>query len=271
LIRALRLATVGDNCIDVYAPPISATAVGGNALNVAVNLARRGFRVDYLGAVGRDAAGVRVRNALADERVGSDRLRVVDGPTGTSRIRLAADGGWTLEHEDLGVCGPYHPSDDDVRFIETRDHVHCAQLRDFGPLLAQLAGTKTSVSYDFSNRYETRSVEGLAIAFFSLPASADEAGRILSRAVERGASLAVGTSGPRGSLAFDGEVLSHVPAPAINAVDTVGAGDAYIAGFIRARLEGGSVRECQAAGSDAGTKACKHLGAWRQALEPAPS
>ncbi len=267
----MRLATVGDNCIDTYAPPISATAVGGNALNVAVNLARRGVRVDYLGAVGDDSAGARVRQALVEERVGSDRLRNVHGRTGVSRVRLAADGGWTLEHEDLGVCGSYRPSTDDVSFLATRDHVHCAQLSDFGSLLAQLAGTRTSVSYDFSTRYETGPLEGLAIAFFSLPASDDQGARILAEAVERGASLAVGTNGPRGSLSFDGEVLSQIPAPGINAVDTVGAGDAYIAGFICARLDGRSVRECQAAGSDAGTDACKHLGAWRQVLEPLSS
>ena len=266
--QPLRVATLGDNCIDVYAPPVSASAVGGNALNVAVNLSRRGLQVEYLGAVGKDPRGLRVRRALANAHVGSSRVQIVNGRTGTSRIRLATDGGWLLEQEDLGVCGPYRPSSDDLKFLASQDHVHCAQLHGFGHLLEELARSGISVSYDFSTNYEVQPLEGLGIAFFSLPAAAAGAEPILRRVVRSGAQLAVGTWGSKGSVAFDGEVLSHVAAPSITAVDTVGAGDSYIAAFIHARLLGKSVRECQWAGSQAGATTCSHLGAWVQELEP---
>ena len=35
---AFDIATVGDNCIDRYAPPLGLSFVGGNAVNVAVQL-----------------------------------------------------------------------------------------------------------------------------------------------------------------------------------------------------------------------------------------
>lgn len=40
ILMILNLATVGDNCIDCFLSPIGITAVGGNAVNVGVHLAR---------------------------------------------------------------------------------------------------------------------------------------------------------------------------------------------------------------------------------------
>ena len=51
------VATVGDNCIDRYLPPIALATVGGNAVNVAVHLRRLGRRTAYFGAVGEDREG----------------------------------------------------------------------------------------------------------------------------------------------------------------------------------------------------------------------
>ena len=66
-----RFATLGDNCIDRYLP-LSQAAVGGNAVNVAVQLARAGERCSYFGAVGSDGAGRWTRNALVDNGVAVD-------------------------------------------------------------------------------------------------------------------------------------------------------------------------------------------------------
>jgi fructoselysine 6-kinase len=64
------IATVGDNCIDRYLPPVDRTLVGGNAVNVAVQLVRLGHDTAYFGAVGDDAEGARMRAVLG--RIGVD-------------------------------------------------------------------------------------------------------------------------------------------------------------------------------------------------------
>ncbi|MGN6379237.1 MAG: PfkB family carbohydrate kinase [Gaiellales bacterium] len=61
----LVVASIGDNCIDRYVGSLKRTHVGGNALNVAVGLARAGRRVVYAGAVGDDEDGRTVLAALA--------------------------------------------------------------------------------------------------------------------------------------------------------------------------------------------------------------
>ena len=58
-------AVVGDNCLDVFLPPAAGSLVGGNAVNVAVQLRSCGRRSHYFGAVGEDAAGAAIARALA--------------------------------------------------------------------------------------------------------------------------------------------------------------------------------------------------------------
>ena len=52
-----KLIAVGDNCLDVYLTK-GFLAVGGNALNVAVQWRRRGIEARYFGALGRDGGNL---------------------------------------------------------------------------------------------------------------------------------------------------------------------------------------------------------------------
>ena len=74
---------------------------------------------------------------------------------------------------------------------------------------------------------------------------------LLRACVERGAQVAVCTLGAEGALAVDdrGDEL-HVPAaPVAGVVDTNGAGDGFMAGYLAAHLDGADVRTCLAAGA----------------------
>ncbi|MFC7723667.1 carbohydrate kinase family protein [Nocardioides sp. GCM10028917] len=65
----------------------------------------------------------------------------------------------------------------------------------------------------------------------------------LQTCVARGAQVAVCTLGAEGAVAFDAQgVRHHVPAePLTQVVDTNGAGDGFMAGFLAAHLEGADV------------------------------
>jgi fructoselysine 6-kinase len=101
------MAAVGDNTIDVYVGQDRYSYIGGNAVNVAVQLTRLGRSASYFGAVGPDAAGEQIRDALAGAGVDVCGLVVLPGRTSTSRIRISADGVRHLESEDFGVCNGY--------------------------------------------------------------------------------------------------------------------------------------------------------------------
>src|SRR5690606_17362434 len=62
------------------------------------------------------------------------------------------------------------------------------------------------------------------------------------------------------ALGDRGGVLASLPAPAVTAVDTTGAGDAFAAGFLGAEGQGADPRSCLQAGIEAGTKAVQMVG-----------
>jgi fructoselysine 6-kinase len=74
--------------------------------------------------------------------------------------------------------------------------------------------------------------------------------------------LVVMTLGEHGSLAYDGEKVYKGEAEPIEVVDTLGAGDNYIAAFLCARLMGASIASAIGEGHRAATEICKRLGGW---------
>jgi len=259
------LATVGDNTIDEYVGEDSGTFVGGNALNVAVQLRGLGHDVSYAGAVGRDAAGQRVRSALDGLGVGLDALVVLDGATSVSRIRVQPDGDRVIELEDFAVCAEYRPTEDELDLLATHAFVHLGwtpyadeirrALRTRGARLSQ----DCAVSAGFAH---------LDVAFCSAGDDLEAARTMAGQAVVGGARLVVVTCGPAGSIAFDGRTWWRQEADPVVVVDTTGAGDSFIAGFLGAYVEGeGSevdVAVALQAGAETAARTCGHRGGWPQ-------
>jgi 2-dehydro-3-deoxygluconokinase len=71
----------------------------------------------------------------------------------------------------------------------------------------------------------------------------------------RGASLVVVKRGARGAWAFDGAEEWDAPGVDVAPVDVVGAGDAFAAAFLAARLAGRDVGRCLVEGNTAGALA----------------
>jgi sugar/nucleoside kinase (ribokinase family) len=67
--------------------------------------------------------------------------------------------------------------------------------------------------------------------------------------------------GAAGAAAGDASgVKLRVPAPAVNVVDTTGAGDAFAAAFISAELAGADIEACLKRGVEAGSAAVTKIG-----------
>ena len=75
-------------------------------------------------------------------------------------------------------------------------------------------------------------------AFFSHDGSDEAVRAYLQTVLAKGPSLAVATRGERGSVAFDGTRFYEYGIVPCTVVDTMGAGDSFIAGFLYGRMRG---------------------------------
>lgn len=267
-----RLVALGDNCVDHYRA-LGVRAAGGNAVNVAVNWARAGLSSAYMGAVGPDPDGELLRAELAVQGVDVTYLTTLPGSTGVTLIELTGEGERLLAHEEFGVTADYRPSAADLDFAARAAVAHCSTLSDFDHAIGGLAQRGGRVSYDFSTRHRVERLDGLDVAFYSWEATADDGARaLLTAALQAGARTAVVTCGRHGSLAGDAHELVFVPAREVDVVDTLGAGDSYIAAFLTALLlEKRPLVECAARGTEAAAECCKRFGGFPQAATAAVS
>ena len=265
-----RFAIVGDNCVDRFQPPVGQSLVGGNAVNVAVQLALLGHTVYYFGAVGEDADGARTRSLLSQNGVKLDHLQMLPGTTAYTNIEITESGDRIFAFEDFGVCQDYRPNDTDFAALLTMDHVHIGWIADEGAARRRLAAAGISVSQDISvnNDPVHLGIDGLRIAFGSAGEDRDKAGALMKQLLAKGAKLAVVTRGGEGSAATDGNEWAETGITPVGIVDTTGAGDSFIAGFLHAFIAGNGLQACIVSGRDNAARTCTHVGGFPQ--EPYP-
>src|SRR5215203_5608814 len=137
----LVIATVGDNTIDRYVGEESARYAGGNAYNVAAQLAGRGRAVAYFGAVGADPDGRTIARGL--QRAGIDPVGLVTMAGSTAVTTIRVDGGdRVFESEQFGVTADYFPGDDDLEILAGARWVHVGMLPRADELRERLAGAR---------------------------------------------------------------------------------------------------------------------------------
>jgi fructoselysine 6-kinase len=265
-MKRLRIAAVGDNCIDKFLPPVGQALIGGNAVNVAVQLARLGHDAFYFGAVGPDADGRRTRNALAANGVSITYMQERSGKTAHTDIEVLPSGERVFLLEDFGVCAGYRPSENDIAALMTMDHVHIGWLDDRGALRRMLADAGVSVSQDVSVNADPANIgiDGLAIAFGSAGEDDAAVDAMIERFLSAGVGIAVVTRGAKGSVTATLEERAEAGIREVDVVDTTGAGDSFIAGFLSVRFGGGSLEAAIAAGRDQAAQACRHVGGFPQ-------
>lgn len=241
-----RVLGFGDNVVDRYLDA-GLMYPGGNALNVAAYAKMLGAQAAYLGTFGSDRAGRHVRDTLKTLGIAADRSHILAGENGHADVRIVGGnrefvfsnrGGVAREH-------PFDPSDDDLAYIGGFDLVHTSCYSHIDPHLARIAGTSRLLSYDFSYRWQG----GEAIAqvaphldFAALSAGdagRDGARRALKEVLARGCPMALATLGADGALLATADDLLEVPAAPAQIVDTLGAGDAFIAATLLGLLRSG--------------------------------
>ncbi|WP_400996826.1 PfkB family carbohydrate kinase [Agromyces sp. GXQ0307] len=257
------VAAVGDNTIDRYVGDEAVRFAGGNAFNVAAHLAHRGRPAAYFGAVGDDANARTITRGL--HRAGVDPVGLVTlaGRTAVTTIRVHA-GERAFEREEFGVTAEYFPTRSQLDRLAEASWVHIGMLPRADELRAELRWRRTSrgdgpvVSQDCAVASGFRDLD---VAVGSVGEDGDARGWA-RHALDGGAQTVIVTRGAAGSVATDGRDWVAQPALATDVVDTTGAGDAFVAGFLDARLDGLDCALALERGSRWAAAACRHRGGW---------
>ena len=228
-------------------------AVGGAPLNVAVGVARLGGSVEFVGSLGDDVLGGRIR-AFLDGAGVSTRGCVPDGVATT--IALTTFDGAEPDFHFYGQPPSYgrlRPADVDAEMVAGAAVLHCGSIALLCPDVLAAARTAWAVpgprrTFDpnvrprlLDDRDAFRAVveEFAATADLVKLSAADaealydlEPPAAATRLLAAGAGSVVVTLGARGALLACGPDRVHVPAPAVRAVDATGAGDAAMAALI---------------------------------------
>lgn len=251
----MKVIGFGDNIVDRFLDR-RVMYPGGNCVNVAVMARRNGAEAGYLGVFGSDPLGGFVRSAIEAEGVETSRCVVRDGPNGVTEIKVVDGDREFLGWNDGGVTisQPFILGPGDLDYLGTADLVHSSVYSASESQLPVLRTAGTLVSFDYSSEAENSSENYLRrtapyvdLALFSLGNRPGELAQAqLRRAVAAGASLAVGTRGAAGAMLFDGRrffTQSAVPTDSRRFADTMGCGDAFLAGLVLALLDDGWTRD----------------------------
>ena len=214
---------------------------GGKGANQAVAAAKLGTPVVLVGAVGADANAEPATALLRDAGVDLAHVEDVEDVTGLAVITVAAGG----ENTVLVVPG--------ANALVGGEYVqrHAAAIE-----AAKLVLLQGEIPADgFARAVELVPREALLRAD-PLMANEHEAGLILQqlgldgagtpevlarRLLDAGFASVVLTLGPAGALVASGGELTHIESPKVDAVDTVGAGDAFAGAFCHRLLAGDSM------------------------------
>jgi fructoselysine 6-kinase len=261
-------ACVGDNCIDRFGAPLHQMLVGGNALNVAVQLARHGEKSAYFGAVGRDIDGDVTIKTLNQNNVSNVHIQRLDAPTAYTNLSFTPAGDRIIDFEEFGASGIYHPSCADLDILKKMRHVHIGWLKDGGTTKRFLRGHNVFVSQDLGVNAAPidKDPQDLSLAFDS---AGDDKSVARTRAIDlikKGAKCAIVSCGANGSVGFDGHDWAETNSTPVNVVDTTGAGDSFAAGVIAALHKGKNLQQSLEQGRDWAALTCGHPGGFPQKM-----
>jgi sugar/nucleoside kinase (ribokinase family) len=251
--------------------------VGGSGAIVACGGARLGLRVAFCGVVGDDHFGRYMRDEL--DRRGVDVSGLVVDPTrstGLTVVLARSEDRAILTHE--GTIGDLRAELIDPELLRAAGHVHVASYflqRRLAPNLPTLfervrangATTSLDPNWDPSERWNGGMRGLLSHTDVFLP-NATEAVHIAGTAsfdeaviaLAASAGLVVAKAGSDGAVAARGDEFVRAPAPAVDAVDTTGAGDSFDAGFLVSWLAGDPLERALAIANACGGLSTRALG-----------
>lgn len=213
---------------------------GGKGANQAVTVARLGANTMFSSCVGNDANGHEMIQAMRREGIDCEQTEFVQTtPTGTALIALNAEG----QNMIIACLGANMAFSPEFAFRVAHENLHHVLLLQAEiPLETVRAAAEASqgtvifnpapaisisgalyqlVDYLTPNEHEAAHLVGYPVRNVS------DARKAAEELLARGCRNVVITIGPHGAYYANEQEAGHVPAPKVNVVDTVGAGDCF--------------------------------------------
>jgi len=250
---------------------------GGKGANQAVASARLGAETTFLGRIGDDPFGRRLRDELAAAGVRTDAVQTVAGcASGTAMILVEAGGENSivitpganarlgpddvhaarslLAQADAVLLQLEIPAETVARAIRLAREVGTLAVVDAGPPRRPIDEAVLEADVLTPNEAEAAALLGINPG----TRSPEDLARAL---LARGPRAVVVKAGPRGAVLAEEGLLRHVPAFPIEPVDTTAAGDAFTAALAVALVEGKNLVQATRRAGAAGALAATRLGA----------
>jgi len=255
---------------------------GGDCMNVAVNLARLGNQVAFVGRIGDDPFGKMLLNTFAENGIDVRGLKVDASVPTASVVALINEQGERIFLYCGGANDALSLEDIDLSMIDDCKVVHVSgtfTLPRFDGngaasvfALAQKKGKLTSmdVTWDSENRWLSLIRPCLAHLDYFMP-SLGEAEKIAGTSVPeeiaaflhgegvKNVIVKLGAQGVYVSPA--GEKAFYLPSYKVKVVDTTGAGDSFVAGYLTGVVRGWEPRRCAQFASGVSSFCIQTLGA----------
>lgn len=293
---APRLVTFGETMALVRTTEIGtfrhasalALGVGGAESNVAIGVSRLDVAASWLGRVGDDSLGQRVLREIRGEGVDVHGVIDTEASTGLMLKERPSAESTAVHYYRAGSAGSrLAPSDLPDGWIEQAALLHvtgitpllsenAAATVDAAVRRAKAAGAGVSFDVNYRSALAAPEVAGPALRTVAEQADvvfggpeeltllhpgvdpAEAAGRLL----ESGCEQVVLKRGADGATVFTIDDVIEATGFLIDVVDTVGAGDAFVAGYLSARLEELPVAAALQRANACGAMACLGPGDW---------
>jgi 2-dehydro-3-deoxygluconokinase len=265
--------------------------IAGAESNVAIGLARLGLSVRWVGRVGDDEFGRLIAMTLRGQGVDAHPLVDREAPTALMLKEQRMSRATRVVYYRTGSAGSrLEPSDVDAESIAAARVLHVtgitAGLSDSSrqtvfDAIAHAHAAGSLVSLDVNHRTALWSAETAAPVYRQIVASSDivfatefearlmvdgaDAAALARALVALGPSTAIVKRGALGAVAvIEGEAF-EVPPIAVTAIDSVGAGDAFVAGYLAALCGGETAAGRLALAAQTGAFAVTVRGDWEGA------
>lgn len=260
----VKIGAVGDNCVDMY-DNIGEFYVGGNPVNVAVYIKRLGGEADYVGVVGNDKYGKWVKEQLNKKGIDVSMVKTIEGSTAISHINLIDKERVFGEYEE-GVLPQLSLTEEELERLAKCDIVVSSVWSYAESYFEQLKRLGAITAMDFSTELNSEVIDlvgpYLDYAFFSFEEVNMKLEDFMKDIFKRISGIVIVTRGEEGSAVYDGERLIYHGIEPCEVVDTLGAGDSFIAGFLYGMAEGLSIKDSMIKGAENSSITIGYKGAW---------
>lgn len=263
----MKIIAVGDNVVDCYLDK-KLYYPGGNAVNVVVNCKRDGFdECAYIGIFGNDKKAEHLMWALDQEGINYEKSRHMMGISGQPRVNLTSEG------DRVFVGGPKNTvqhivrlrlTPEDLSYISQFDVCHTSC---YSNIEAELVNIKKhcNISFDFSDNrdieYLKKVCPNVKFAFFSgSDLKLEEVKDLIRTCHLLGTDIVGVTLGGKGALFSKNGQLFEQGIKQTEVIDTMGAGDSFIAGFLTSYTQNENMTEALDYAATCAAKTCTFHG-----------